>query len=61
ADKKGLANGIYFTFYYSGGALGSVLPSFYYESFGWEFLCIFTAFLLFIALIIFSKFRHFYK
>ncbi|EGK7562426.1 MFS transporter [Campylobacter coli] len=60
-DKKGLANGIYLTFYYSGGALGSVLPSFYYESFGWEFLCIFTAFLLFIALIIFSKFRYFYK
>lgn len=61
ADKKGLANGIYLTFYYSGGALGSVLPSFYYESFGWEFLCIFTTFLLFIALIIFSKFRYFYK
>lgn len=61
APKKGLSSGIYLTFYYSGGALGSVLPSFYYDNFGWEFLCIFTAFLLFIALLIFINFKHFYK
>lgn len=60
-NKKGLANGLYLAFYYSGGAIGSVLPSFYYESFGWEFLCIFTASLLFIALLVFIKFRYFYR
>lgn len=61
APKKGLSSGIYLTFYYSGGALGSVLPSFYYDNFGWEFLCIFTAFLLFITLLVFARFKYYYK
>lgn len=61
APKKGLSSGLYLTFYYSGGVLGSFLPSFYYESFGWEILCIFTVFLLLFALLVFVKFRRFYK
>ncbi len=59
--QKGLANGLYLTFYYSGGAFGSVIPGFYYAYFGWNFLCIFTALLLFVSLIVLLKYRRFYK
>jgi len=33
--KKGITNGLYLSFYYSGGALGSTLPGLLYEHFGW--------------------------
>lgn len=59
--QKGLANGLYLTFYYSGGAFGSVLPSFYYASLGWNFLCIFTVLLLLSSILILLKYRNFYK
>ena len=37
-EKKytGLANGTYLTFYYTGGALGSILPGFWIQTWGWE-------------------------
>jgi YNFM family putative membrane transporter len=35
ADNKGMVNGLYVSFYYGGGALGSYLPGFIYERFGW--------------------------
>lgn len=45
-EKKGLVNGLYISFYYSGGTLGSYLPGLVQEHFGW------TAYLmvLFLAL-----------
>ena len=58
--QKGLANGLYLTFYYSGGVMGSVIPGFYYEILGWNFLCIFTILLLLCALTLFLKFKKFY-
>lgn len=60
-SQKGLASGLYLTFYYSGGAVGSVFPSFYYESLGWNFLCILTMFILFFTLMLFLKFKRFYE
>ena len=33
---KPITNGIYISFYYAGGALGSFLPGFVYRNFGWE-------------------------
>jgi YNFM family putative membrane transporter len=37
ADKhKGVTNGLYVAFYYSGGAFGSVLPGIVYEDYGWN-------------------------
>ena len=37
-DQKGLTSGMYLTFYYIGGAFGSVLPSIIYTHFGWNIL-----------------------
>ena len=34
---KGVTNGLYVAFYYAGGSLGSVLPGFIYQKFGWDF------------------------
>ena len=39
-EHKGIANGLYVSFYYMGGALGSFLPGFIYNYLGWiAFLC----------------------
>ena len=39
-DNKALANGVYISFYYMGGTMGSFLPGFFFEHFGWRvFLC----------------------
>ena len=35
-NKKGIANGIYISFYYLGGTLGSFAPGVLYEHFGWR-------------------------
>lgn len=35
-SKKGIANGVYISFYYLGGALGSFAPGVLYEHFGWH-------------------------
>ncbi len=39
-SKKGIANGVYISFYYLGGTIGSFAPGILYEHFGWQvFLC----------------------
>lgn len=47
-DKKGITNGLYVSFYYVGGALGSFVPGVIYGNFGW------SSFLLFIGLVLSS-------
>lgn len=40
--QKSLTSGMYLSFYYIGGAVGSVIPPFVYQHFGWEatiFMC----------------------
>jgi MFS transporter, YNFM family, putative membrane transport protein len=39
-SKKGIANGVYISFYYLGGALGSFAPGVLYQHFGWQFFLI---------------------
>ena len=34
-ERKGLINGLYVSAYYAGGALGSFLPGFIFQRFGW--------------------------
>ena len=36
ASQKSLTSGMYLSFYYLGGAVGSYLPSIVYEHFGWD-------------------------
>ena len=35
-ENKAIANGLYISFYYTGGTLGSVLPGVFFEYFGWQ-------------------------
>lgn len=37
-EQKSLTSGMYLTFYYLGGALGSYIPSIIYEKFGWDIM-----------------------
>lgn len=53
--QKGIANGLYLSFYYAGGALGSHLPIFIYEEFGWGYLCAGLSFLLFVLALLFMR------
>jgi YNFM family putative membrane transporter len=47
---KSITNGLYISFYYAGGTLGSFLPGVFYQHFGWQ------AFLLFLTFVLFSSF-----
>ena len=52
--QKGLTSGMYLTFYYIGGAFGSVIPSMIYRSFGWNtVIAVFILLLLFIFILLF--------
>lgn len=35
-ENKAIANGLYISFYYTGGTLGSILPAAIYHKFGWH-------------------------
>ncbi|MBM9606127.1 MFS transporter [Desulfopila inferna] len=46
--KKGIANGVYISFYYMGGTFGSFIPGYFFENYGWSgFLVFLQAMLLF--------------
>jgi YNFM family putative membrane transporter len=47
-SKKGVTNGLYVSFYYSGGTLGSVVPGMIYENYSWN------TFLVLLAVIMLS-------
>lgn len=51
ASQKSLTSGMYLTFYYLGGAVGSFIPSIIYEKFGWDVVIYMFCFIL--ALIMF--------
>jgi YNFM family putative membrane transporter len=35
-DHRGLTNGLYVSFYYAGGSIGSFAPGMVYRDFGWN-------------------------
>jgi YNFM family putative membrane transporter len=52
--QKGLTSGMYLTFYYIGGAVGSIVPSMIYSRFGWEsVIAIFMVLLIFVFSLLF--------
>lgn len=53
ASHKGVLSGLYLTFYYTGGALGSYLSSFIFSILGWNALIIILAVLLCLTSLIF--------
>ena len=46
SKDKGMVNGLYLAFYYSGGALGSYVPGLIYDAFGWTVCVLSLEFLL---------------
>jgi YNFM family putative membrane transporter len=55
-DQKALTSGMYLTFYYIGGALGSIFPMMVYEYYGWDItLSIFLFLLGFILLAVYMS------
>ncbi|MDX4059851.1 MFS transporter [Aliarcobacter skirrowii] len=52
-SQKSLTSGIYLTFYYLGGAAGSLVPSMIYKAFNWNImLIVFVILLLVVALVV---------
>jgi YNFM family putative membrane transporter len=49
-DNKAIANGLYMSFYYTGGTLGSVLPGAVFERFGWQPFLVQLLAMIFLAL-----------
>lgn len=47
---KGISNGLYVSFYYMGGALGSILPGFVYMPYGWHMFLLLLSIVSFFAL-----------
>ena len=55
-SQKSLTSGMYLSFYYLGGALGSFLPSIIYEKFGWNVVIyMFCIILLITFILVISK------
>lgn len=53
-DQKALTSGMYLTFYYIGGASGSLLPSLIYEYYGWNIvICVFVLLLSLIFILLY--------
>jgi len=59
-DKKALTSGMYLTFYYIGGSIGSIIPSIVYKNFGWNTtITLFTAIILSIFLFVLTNRKYF--
>jgi len=54
--QKGLTSGMYLTFYYIGGAVGSIIPAMIYRSYGWSVvIVVFIVSLIFIFSLLFMN------
>jgi YNFM family putative membrane transporter len=51
-SQKSLTSGMYLTFYYLGGAMGSFIPSIIYQHYGWDIMIYAFVFILCIVLVI---------
>jgi YNFM family putative membrane transporter len=50
-NNKGIVNGLYVSFYYTGGVLGTFLPGYIYKNYGWGIFLAVLFLLIFIALL----------
>jgi YNFM family putative membrane transporter len=56
-NRGGVVNGLYLSFYYAGGALGTYLPGYVYRQFGWTVFVLSLTGLLAVALFLASGLR----
>ncbi|MFK2822870.1 MFS transporter [Arcobacter sp. YIC-80] len=61
SEQKSLTSGMYLTFYYLGGAMGSFLPSIIYEHFGWNIMIYSFIFILLCMILLVYKNRLLFK
>jgi YNFM family putative membrane transporter len=62
SKHKGIANGLYISFYYAGGTLGTFIPGVVYEYGGWHwFLHVLTFVALISAILLFLLYAHYKK
>ena len=56
-DRRSLTSGMYLTFYYIGGSIGSIIPAMIYQRFGWNItILMFTCILFFVVIfLLFNK------
>ncbi|MFO7984216.1 MAG: MFS transporter [Desulfuromonadales bacterium] len=54
--NRGLVNGLYVASYYSGGMIGSYLPGFAYQHFGWTGLIVLLEMLVVLGLVLLARF-----
>jgi len=60
--NKGIANGLYISFYYAGGTLGTFIPGVVYEHGGWHwFLHVLTLVAFMSGFLLFSLYAHYKK
>lgn len=60
ASQKALTSGMYLSFYYIGGAVGSIVPSIVYANYGWDMtIYMFVSMLLFILTFVYINRRLF--
>ena len=57
-DNKAIANGVYISFYYMGGTIGSFLPGYFFERFGWQVFLASLLCVLVLALLFVHRLRH---
>ena len=57
-DNRALANGVYISFYYMGGTLGSFLPGMFFEHFGWRVFLVSLLIMLAIAMFFAGRLKH---
>ncbi|MBB5349117.1 YNFM family putative membrane transporter [Desulfoprunum benzoelyticum] len=57
-DNKAIANGVYISFYYMGGTMGSFLPGYLFERFGWQVFLASLLCVLILALLFVHRLRH---
>lgn len=55
-SQKSLTSGMYLTFYYLGGAVGSLIPSVIYEKFGWN-VVVYTLYIILSIVFMITFFR----
>lgn len=60
-DHKGIANGLYVSFYYAGGALGSFLPGFVYMNRGWSWFLLVNSIVITISILLLLHLKYAYQ
>ena len=57
-ENKAIANGVYISFYYTGGTIGSFLPGAVFERYGWQMFLTSLLGMLILALFFTGKLKH---